>query len=318
MNLSNIYFMNIFYYWQLCVFVIKLIGGLGMFDLHIHSTFSDGSDNVDEIIEKVKQAGIDYFSITDHDTALSARYILNNKNVMEKIKTLNLKYVTGIEWTCRFGKHNVHILGYDYDPEMLEIKYFENQAKELLKEKHNYRMKKLQEMGYNFSDESLKVLNSKVNVRTLDVANALISDGYFSDLQDAVKNAVHKVKYEKKYKLDGKELIKTLSNVGVKLVWAHSIREIGGNVRTFEEVEEILKEMKELGLSGLECYYSLYSEEENAKLANLAKKMGLFITCGSDYHGKNKTVKLAQTSCDGSKTKDEDILVDKIFRKTIG
>ena len=49
----------------------------------------------------------------------------------------------------------------------------------------------------------------------------------------------------------------------------------------------------------------------------IARKYNLFMTCGSDYHGKNKTVKLLEMSCDGTKAKQEDIIVNQIFEHTI-
>ena len=48
--------------------------------------------------------------------------------------------------------------------------------------------------------------------------------------------------------------------------------------------------MKEYGIEGMECYYSRYSEEEIKFLVKTAKENNLFITGGSDYHGKNKDI----------------------------
>ena len=104
-----------------------------MFDLHIHSSYSDGSDNVEEIIDKIKDTNIKYFSITDHDTALSAREILSSERLMKKIKDYGLTYVTGIEFTCRFRGCKAHILAYDYDPSSSTIQKFEKQIKDILK-----------------------------------------------------------------------------------------------------------------------------------------------------------------------------------------
>lgn len=287
-----------------------------MFDLHIHSTFSDGTDSVYEIIEKVKLAGIDYFSITDHDSAESARYILSNKKLQDRIKELGLTYVPGIEWSCRFDGYKVHILAYDYDPEMPEIKKFEKQLKAMLDEKNHERLQKLNEAGYVFSEKSLDLFKNKSNLRKLDFANALIDDGYANTIDEAIK-IIKKSYASHSLRLDGREVISTLSKLGVKMVWAHSLGGIGEKRISFEEVDGLISKMKECGLAGLECYYSLYTEQENANLAEIARKYNLFMTCGSDYHGKNKTVKLLEMSCDGTKAKQEDIIVNQIFEHTI-
>lgn len=287
-----------------------------MFDLHIHSTFSDGSEDVDTIIEKVKKAGIDYFSITDHDSANSARYIFSNKNVQDRIRELGLTFVPGVEWSCKFDGYKVHILAYDYDPESPEIKKLEKQLKALLDKKNEERLLELSKRGYNFSEKSLENFKSKLNLRKLDFANALINDGYAETIEEAVK-IINNAYSPASHRLVGEDVIKELSKTGVKLVWAHSIRGIGDKPISFEEIEMLATKMKACGLSGLECYYSLYTKEEIAKLVQIAKKLGLFITCGSDYHGKNKNVSLAQLSCDGSTPNQNDILVDKIFKNTI-
>lgn len=287
-----------------------------MFDLHIHSTFSDGSEDVDTIIEKVKKAGIDCFSITDHDSANSARYIFSNKNVQDRIRELGLTFVPGVEWSCKFDGYKVHILAYDYDPESPEIKKFEKQLKALLDKKNEERLLDLSKRGYNFSEKSLESFKLKSNLRKLDFANALINDGYAETIEEALK-IINNSYSPSSHRLVGEDVIKELSKTGVKLVWAHSIRGIGDKPISFEEIEMLATKMKACGLSGLECYYSLYTKEEIAKLVQIAKKLGLFITCGSDYHGKNKNVSLAQLSCDGSTPNQNDILVDKIFKNTI-
>ena len=288
-----------------------------MFDLHIHSTYSDGTDDVETIINNIAKTNIKYFSITDHDVAESAREIFASKKLQKLIKDNGLTYVPGIEMTCKFNNYKMHILGYDYDPDLPEIKHFEKEVNLLLKEKDVYRQEKLKEMGYIFSEKSMQFLNTRKNIRQLDVAKCLVDDGYFSDNQDAITLALKKIHYPKSYKLDGGEVVKTLAEKGVKMVWAHSLHGIGEKPITFEEVESVLVELKKLGLSGLECYYSLYNADEINRLIEIAKKLDLFITIGSDYHGTNKYVKLGEVSCDGTIPQDGEIKVESIFSNII-
>ena len=83
-----------------------------MFDLHIHSTYSDGTDDVETIINNIAKTNIKYFSITDHDVAESAREIFASKKLQKLIKDNGLTYVPGIEMTCKFNGYKMHILGY--------------------------------------------------------------------------------------------------------------------------------------------------------------------------------------------------------------
>ena len=288
-----------------------------MFDLHLHSTFSDGSDKVEILIDKIKDAGVHYFSVTDHDTALSARTILSSEELKEKIRKNNLTYVTGVEWSCRYNGYSMHILAYDFDPFMPEIFEFEKEIKEILKEQTEQRLIKIQEQGYIFSKKSIEFLNSVTNVKKPHLANCLVRDGYFETIQDAMNNCLSKIRLPKKFSLDAEKVIRTLSKLGAKMVWAHSIHGLGKKPITFEEIEDLCIQMKEFGLSGLECYYSLYTKEEIDKLIEIANKLDLFITVGSDYHGENKVVKIAEVSSDGSKVNEKNIKVKDIFKNII-
>ena len=107
-----------------------------MVDLHMHSLYSDGTEDVETIINKVANSGIKYFSITDHDVADSAREIFSSEKLQNLIHSHGLTYVPGIEFTCKFNNYKMHILGYDYDPNSLEIKFFEEEMRSFLKENH--------------------------------------------------------------------------------------------------------------------------------------------------------------------------------------
>lgn len=78
-------------------------------DLHIHSTASDGSDSVPELLEKLNAKGIRIFSITDHDT-------MDGALEMDKLVSGDLCYIRGIEFSCVASHGKCHILGYGFDP----------------------------------------------------------------------------------------------------------------------------------------------------------------------------------------------------------
>lgn len=287
------------------------------YDMHMHSTFSDGSDDVNTLIDKVKKAGIDFFSITDHDTALSARKILSDESLKQKIHNNGLKYVTGVEWSALYNETKMHILAYDFDPFLPEIAKFEEDIKNLLKEKTDFRLKFVSDGGFTLSEKSLKFLETRENVRKIDLANCLVNDGYFDTIDDAIQKFLNGFKYPKEYRLDAKELVGTLSKCGAKMVWAHSIHGLNEKPLSFEKIEEVVSELAPYGLSGLECYYSLFSKSEIDKLLEIAKKYNLFVTIGSDYHGENKTVALGEISSDGTEVDLKNIKLDKIFKNII-
>ena len=287
-----------------------------MIDLHMHTTCSDGTETVEELIDNVLKMGIDYFAITDHDTALACRKVFDSENLKSKIKENNATFVPGVEFTCVYNTRKVHILAYDIDPFSKEVLELEQKLKNLLKEKDDDRKVLLEKDGYKLSAESLAFLNERINIRTPDMANCLVNDGYFDTLDNAC-SYLKSLKYARQYLYDAVEVIEKMSKSGAKVVWAHPFYGVGQKPLTIEQVEEFAKVFKDLGMVGLECYYSLYNKEQIDMLRNLAKNMGLYITCGSDYHGKNKTVKLANRSIDGSYVDENEIKIIKIFKNTV-
>lgn len=271
-----------------------------MIDLHMHSTCSDGKDSVEELIIKVKNAGIRFFSITDHDTAESGRIILKDEKLQKLIRDNGLSYVTGMEVSCRFKGHKMHILAYDFDPFAKEVLEIEQGMKELLKQKEIEKLELLTKNGYPLSQKSLDYLATRINVRTLDIANCLIDDGYFDNIDIAAHYVSKELKTKINARLDAEMVVNKLSSIGAKMVWAHSIYGIGDKHETFEDIEKICRMLKPCGLMGLECFYSLYNKEEIQNLLKIANNLNFSVSSGSDYHGKNKTVELAQFSSDGT------------------
>ena len=287
-----------------------------MIDLHMHTTCSDGTDSVEKLIDNVISEGVTFFSITDHDTAKACRKILKNEELKQKIKDSNITFVPGIEFSCIYKGRKVHILAYDIDPDSEEVRDFEKKLKLLMKEKDIHRFKAIEDAGFKFSEKSMEFLNSRINIRTPDVANCLKNDGFFEDIEDA-HVFLKSIKYPRDYLFDAIEVISAMSKLGAKVVWAHSIYGVKQRHIPFEQVEDFVCDFKKFGLSGLECYYSLYNSEEISELVKIAEKYGLYVTCGSDYHGKNKKIQLLERSVDGTNVPESEIKIVKTFKNVI-
>ena len=74
-------------------------------DFHIHTTYSDGSLTVDEILKEA-ESKLDYFAITDHDSVEGA------KEAYLKVKDYNVKLILGVEISTYLNNESIHILGY--------------------------------------------------------------------------------------------------------------------------------------------------------------------------------------------------------------
>ena len=112
-------------------------------------------------------------------------------------------------------------------------------------------------------------------------------------------------------KFEGEEAVEVLKNAGAFPVWAHPLGGEGEEHISQSKFLQQLETMKELGIKGLECYYSRYNEDEIEFLVDVAKQNDLLISGGSDYHGANKTVKLAQLNVDNEPICEENLSIIK-------
>lgn len=267
-----------------------------MIDLHIHSDFSDGTDSVDKIVDKVIHKNITRFSITDHDTIDGNKALLGDQLLLNKLTDNNIEFVTGVEFSGIIGKDKIHILGYNFDVGSNEIAEVVNLGWQKRQNKFLLRLDALKsQLGIEYSEESLNEMKKLNFLGKPIMANYLVKDGIFENRDEAIINGLHKLKINPmETRIDAEIIIKGIKQSGGVSVWAHPLGGLNERRISFEHVEEILQKLVPLGLQGLECYYNLYTSEENNRLVEIANKYNLLITAGSDYHGKNKTADIGE------------------------
>jgi predicted metal-dependent phosphoesterase TrpH len=267
-----------------------------MIDLHIHSDFSDGTDSVDKIVDKVIHKNITRFSITDHDTIEGNKALLGDQLLLNKLTDNNIEFVTGVEFSGIIGKDKIHILGYNFDVGSNEIAEVVNLGWQKRQNKFILRLDALKnQLGIEYSEESLNEMKKLNFLGKPIMANYLVKDGIFENRDEAIINGLHKLKINPmETRIDAEIIIKGIKQSGGVSVWAHPLGGLNERRISFEHVEEILQKLVPLGLQGLECYYNLYTSEENNRLVEIANKYNLLITAGSDYHGKNKTADIGE------------------------
>lgn len=247
-------------------------------DLHIHSNYSDGSDSLSELVNNIKQAGTDIFALTDHDT---------NEGCIELAKN-NIKFINGIELTCKLDNINCHILGYNYDLFDEGLKNLIAEGKELRRIKLEKRISYLKEV-YNIvltEDEKAWLYSRKSVVKT-HLARILVNRRLAGTNLEAMQKYLDGCKTGST-KFDGHKAVNVLKRANGIVIWAHPLGGEGETHLTEEEFIPRLEIMIKAGIQGLECYYSRYNNEEINILLKHARINNLLITGGSDYHGNNK------------------------------
>ena len=250
-------------------------------DLHLHSNSSDGSDTVLELYNNLKQAGIEIFALTDHDTVEGCAE-------MAKLVDNKIKFIPSVELTCKAGDIKCHILGYHCDYTNKTLLDLISKGKELRRKKLEVRINYLKETwGIELTKEELNWLYSRKSVVKTHIANVLVKRGLAKDNLGAMQKYLDGCK-SGDTRFSGEEAINAILASGGIPVWAHPLGGEGEAHLSQEEFLPKLEKMISYGIKGLECYYSRYNLEEADFLVKCAKSNSLLITGGSDYHGDNK------------------------------
>lgn len=263
------------------------------FDLHMHTCVSDGTDTPEEIIGCVKKAGVTCFSVTDHDATKAC------DRIQSAIKDDDhLFFVNGTELSCRDEEGQYHVLGYRYDSQSESIKG-------LIEKGHGFRMKKVTarldfirtEFGFEFPEEEINKLLSMDNPGKPHIGNLMVKYGYAETKEIAIREYINKLHVKKEY-IRPEEAIEAILQGGGIPVLAHPCYGSGDQLILGEEMEQRLKKLMGFGLLGVEAFYSGFSDKLRNAMLSLAEKYNLYVTAGSDYHGKNKLVRLGDTGMD--------------------
>ncbi len=255
-------------------------------DMHMHTTYSDGELTPDELINLAIENNIAVMSITDHNTIDGMKQVDRNK---EYIRKSGIEIINGIELTAKVPKGRMHILGYDYDINNHEL----NNIMDKLKDDSISRFLSILEQvkrdyGINFHYTDIQdLINATHNLGRPDLAKLLVKYDFAGDINEAfdkyLNPANDKIRGINKG-LNYQECFDIITNSGGIPVIAHPKTLKLSN----EEFENLLSDMIDKGLRGIEVYHSTHTQEEINYYKKIAEKYGLLISGGSDFHGKSK------------------------------
>ncbi len=270
------------------------------FDLHVHTTASDGEFNAQEIIQKAKSVGLTTIAITDHDT------IGNVANCIYEGEKLGIKVITGVELSAEVTTGKMHILGYGF---ALNNNNFNNTMEKLREgriARNNKIIEELNKLGINITADNLKKHAVGDSVGKPHIAKAIAENNIGINIEEAFKilgkNEIDKIE---RYKLPPKECIELITQAGGIAFLAHP-----NTLHADDNLQPIIAELIQYGLKGIEVYHSSHKPEQSALYKQIAERNNLLISCGSDFHGPKikKDVKLGSGCNNNLPTHNESIL----------
>lgn len=269
-------------------------------DLHCHTTLSDGSLGIEEVILQAKRMDLDFLAITDHDTLSSSNraQILGDR--------YGVKIIPAVELSAWDKKRNskVHILCYaPQKPDRLEGLCLK--SCEIRKECAKDMIEKVMEI-YPIPYDAVRLYTKgSKSIYKQHIMRALVNYGYATELYGKVNNELFEYP-------NGKCLVtREYPDVNFVLDLIHSAKGIAVMAHPFMFNNiDLLKELIDAGkIDGIEINHYSNNEEQKAELTQLAKENDLIITGGSDFHGLyNSTAAYI-----GSNTTDEENL-DKLCK----
>jgi len=274
------------------------------FDLHVHTTASDGSMNAQQIVAEAKRIGLTTMAITDHDT------IGNVKECIEEGKKQGIRIIAGVELSAEVDCGKMHILGYGIDPDNNEF----NLVMKMLREAREERNKNIIEalkciFKINISLEDVKKHAKGESIGKPHIAAAIVENGYCPDIETVFNKILGKKYMETidRKKLPPKSCIELIKKAGGIAFLAHPNSLKLNLEKTFDKI----KDLQRYGLAGIETYHSKLSQTQSNAYVKMAKELGLMISCGSDFHGPEvkKDVELGLGVNCNLPTDNEEIIV---------
>ena len=251
-------------------------------DLHCHSTASDGTLSPTEVVELAVSSGLSALALTDHDT------IAGVAEAAEAAQRAGLDFVPGIEISCDAPRPaTMHLLGYGFDPRSPVLLDLTSRLIEGRNDRNPRIIRKLNELGVSITMEEVEAEAGGTVIGRPHIAAILLRKGYVSSIKQAFDKylAQGAPAYFDKERLTPKQAIGLVLESGGVPVLAHPVQ-----LRTENDaqLEQIVKDLVDLGLVGLEVIHSDHDAALVEKYTKLADRYGLIKTGGSDFHGTNK------------------------------
>lgn len=285
-------------------------------DLHVHSTRSDGTYSPTQLVDYAIEKGLAAFALTDHDSIDGLDEAITYAKTLRPSNPNVPEVIPGIEFSTEYEGKDVHIVG-------LYINYkapdFQKYLVDFVTSRtlRNQKMCKLLESDAGMDITYEKLLETFPNcvITRAHYARYMMSKGYVKSISEAFEryigdNAPYYIPREKVTPAQAIQLI--LSADGIPVL-AHPLLYGMGKAR----LNTLVAELKESGLMALEAIYSTYTAGEEKEMRALAKKHGLCISGGSDFHGDNKP-KLDLGTGYGSLYIPYEVLTKLIDKKTGG
>lgn len=249
-------------------------------DMHVHSAASDGTFSPAALVAEAKKAGLSAIALTDHDTMDGI------EEAAAAAKELGMELIPGVEISTEYNGCEIHVLGYYVSPQSPRLRDMLEEFRDFRATRNVRMVKRLQEEGFSITMEGLVGKFPDSVLTRAHIARFLCETGQIADTRTAFAKYLGEncCCYIQRPKIPPVEAVILIREAGGFAVLAHPVL---CNLPQ-DELKQMILEMKEAGMCGLEAVYSENTKEDELHMRQLAESFGLLISGGSDFHGKNK------------------------------
>lgn len=254
-----------------------------IFDLHSHSTFSDGALTPCELMDRAVAKGVDVLSITDHDTidAYGESATQAGESYAGKISL-----VSGIELSTQWQNTGIHVLGLNIDPASDAINaaaQFQTRARV---ERARQIGEKLSRLGIPDAFDEARRLSDNDYIGRPHFARHIINIGKAKCMQAAFRKYLGPGKPGdvRQHWAELPEIIQWIRDANGIAVLAHPLK----YKLTRTKLKRLLDSFTQAGGQGMEVVSGQQLPQQTMGMAELCRDRKLLASCGSDFHFPDK------------------------------
>jgi predicted metal-dependent phosphoesterase TrpH len=279
--------------------------GALMIDLHMHSTFSDGSLTPSQLATEAAKVNLTAAALTDHDGTTGVQPFL------DACAAVGIRGIPGVEISVEFKNGTMHMLGYFINPASTALEHELVKFRKGREERNQLILQKLNALGLVLTWDEVAAYAKEDVVGRPHFAQALKARGYVRSKDEAFDRYLGKKKpaYEDRYRLTAGESVNMIRCAGGVPVLAHPFTLGLGK----KGLRELVTELAGIGLQGIEAYYPEHDAGQLRLCLELARELNLVVTGGSDFHGAlNPDIRMG---CGFGNLSIPDHLVDLLYER---
>ncbi|MBI5724996.1 MAG: PHP domain-containing protein [Planctomycetes bacterium] len=265
------------------------MAGRRLIDLHVHSNASDGLLPPAQVVRMAEAAGLAAVALTDHDTLAGL-----DEAAREAEKFPQMRFVRGIEVSAEFAAGTLHVLGLGIRGGQTTLGQIIDRLVEARTQRNPKIIARLQSLGMKITmDDVLAVVRQCGNtsdraiVGRMHIGQALVKAGCVHSTDEAFRKYIGKdcPAFVDKERLTPRQVIEAIDRSGGIAVLAHPPQLRYAN---YAQLELLISEFASFGLKGLEVFHTDCTDIQSRQYLRIARRMGLMVSGGSDYHGPVK------------------------------